>query len=308
MADVRIAVTGASGLIGTGLVASLNATGHQVTRLVRRRAETADEVTWDPEGGSVGPGLEGVDAAIHLAGAGVGDHRWTKAYKKQIRDSRVLGTGTLSRALAGLDRKPTVLISGSAIGYYGECGDTEPVTETSPRGHGFLPEVVADWEAAAVPAVEAGIRVVQARSGLVVGSGGGAFARLLPVFRFGIGGQLGGGHQYWSFISLRDEIRALEFLLSEPSLSGPVNLVAPRAVTNREVTKAIAAFVHRPAFLPVPAWILKVALGEFAVEILGSKNVRPQRLERAGFTWLDPTIAAALSETRVADRRRRTRR
>ena len=296
---MRIAITGASGLIGSALVPSLQGQGHDVVRLVRRPAEAADEVTWDPTGGTVGEGLEGIDAAINLAGAGVGDKRWTRAYKQEIRDSRVLGTITLARALARLEKKPSVLVNGSAIGYYGNAGP-EPVDEDSPPGEGFLAEVVVDWEKATSPASDAGIRVVNARTGLVVSSGGGAFGRLMPIFRYGLGGRVGSGNQYWSFISLRDEVRALEFALDNDKLSGPVNLVAPQAITNRDVTKALAASMHRPAFLPVPALALKAALGEFADDILASQNVVPKRLAEAGFTWADPTIDEALSAATAA--------
>lgn len=291
---MRIAIAGASGLIGTPLVASLREQGHDVIRLVRREASADDEVQWDPVAGTVGDGLAGIDAAVNLAGAGVGDKRWTKSYKKEIRESRVHSTVTLCRALAALDPQPKVLVNGSAIGYYGDRGAT-PVDEHSPAGTGFLADVVVDWEAATSPAEQAGIRVVHARTGLVVSSKGGAFGRLIPIFKYGIGGRVGSGEQYWSFISLRDEIRAIEFCLAHDTLRGPVNLVAPAAITNREVTKAIAASVRRPAFLPVPALALKAALGEFADDILASQNVVPRRLTEAGFTWLDVTVEEALA-------------
>lgn len=291
---MRVAIAGASGLIGTPLVTSLREQDHDVIRLVRRPAEAEDEVTWDPTSGTVDEGLEGIDAAVNLAGAGVGDKRWTKSYKKEIRESRVHGTVTLSRALARLSHKPAVLVNGSAIGFYGDSG-SDPVTEDSPAGEGFLADVVVDWEAATSPAEEAGIRVVHARTGLVVSPDGGAFGRLISIFKYGVGGRVGSGNQYWSYISLRDEVRALEFCLTETSLRGPVNLTAPQAVTNREVTKAIADLVRRPAFLPVPALALKAALGEFADDILSSQNVVPTRLQGAGFTWLDTTIEEALA-------------
>lgn len=291
---MRIAIAGASGLIGTPLTASLREQGHDVVRLVRREAAADDEVQWDPVAGTVGEGLAGIDAAVNLAGAGVGDKRWTKSYKKEIRESRVHSTVTLSKALAALDPRPKVLVNGSAIGFYGDRAAT-PVDEDSPAGTGFLADVVVDWEAATSPAGNAGIRVVHARTGLVVSSKGGAFGRLIPIFKYGIGGRVGSGEQYWSFISLRDEIRAIAFCLTNDSLAGPVNLVAPAAITNREVTKAIAASVHRPAFLPVPALALKAALGEFADDILASQNVVPKRLTAAGFTWLDPTVEEALA-------------
>ena len=205
---MRIVVAGSSGLIGTPLVASLRRAGHDVVRLVRRPARDADEITWDPAAGTIDGDLEGVGAAANLAGAGVGDKRWTKAYKAEIRDSRVGSTITLSRALARLQVQPAVLVNGSAIGYYGSRGD-ERLTEDSAPGQGFLAEVVQDWEAATAPASQAGIRVVHARTGLVVSDSGGAFGRLLPIFKYGLGGRVGSGSQYWSFISLRDELGIL---------------------------------------------------------------------------------------------------
>jgi len=290
---MRIAIAGASGVIGTALSASLTASGHEVLRLVRREANSPDEISWDPQGGTVDESLGEVDAVVNLAGAGVGDRRWTKAYKREIRDSRVLGTITLARAMSQATKPPKVLINGSAIGFYGNSG-AQPVDESSPAGSGFLAEVVVDWEQATSPAAEAGIRVVNIRTGLVVSAQGGAFGRLMPIFKYGLGGRVGSGDQFWSFISLRDEVRAIEFCL-ESDISGPVNLVAPQAVTNRDVTRALAASVHRPAFLPVPALALKAVLGEFADDILASQNVVPTRLQDAGFTWLDPTIDDALA-------------
>lgn len=298
---MRIVVAGSSGLIGTPLVASLRRAGHDVVRLVRRPARDADEITWDPAAGTIDGDLEGVGAAANLAGAGVGDKRWTKAYKAEIRDSRVGSTITLSRALARLQVQPAVLVNGSAIGYYGSRGD-ERLTEDSAPGQGFLAEVVQDWEAATAPASQAGIRVVHARTGLVVSDSGGAFGRLLPIFKYGLGGRVGSGSQYWSFISLRDEVRALERCLADATLAGPLNLVAPHAITNREATAAIAQEVRRPAFLPVPALALKAVLGEFADDILASQNVVPQRLADAGFTWQDPTIGGALATARERSR------
>lgn len=293
---MRIAIAGSSGVIGTALTESLVGQNHDVLRLVRREPTAADEIEWDPQGGTVGSGLDGVDAVINLAGAGVGDKRWTKAYKREIRDSRVLGTITLARAIARSAQPPKVLINGSAIGYYGNSGP-EPVTESSPPGEGFLADVVVDWEKATSPASDAGVRVAMIRTGLVVSAEGGAFGRLLPIFKYGLGGRVGSGEQFWSFISLRDEVRAIEFLLNN-ELSGPINLVAPHAVTNRDVTRALAKSVHRPAFLPVPALALKAVLGEFADDILASQNVVPAVLNEAGFEWLDPTIDQALASAR----------
>ncbi len=291
---MKIAVTGASGLIGSALVPHLRGSGHDVMRLVRRPAASVDEISWDPQSGSVDlTRLEGTDAVIHLAGAGVGDHRWTDAYKREILDSRVDGTHTIVAAMTALEKRPAVLVSASAIGWYGDTGD-RPVDETAPAGTGFLADVVRAWEAAAGPAAAAGIRVVHPRTGLVVSNKGGAWARMLPLFKAGLGGKLGSGRQYWSWISLRDEIRALVFLLENEALSGPVNLTAPTPLTNAEVTSIMGTVLHRPTLLPAPAFALKAALGEFSTEVLGSARVIPAVLESTGFTFEDPTLESAL--------------
>ncbi|MFE5715866.1 TIGR01777 family oxidoreductase [Streptomyces sp. NPDC056501] len=290
----RVAVTGASGLIGKALVRSLRADGHDVLRLVRRPAATADEVEWDPKRLYVdAAGLVGVDAVVHLAGAGVGEHRWTEAYKREIRDSRVLGTTAIAQALASLAEPPEVLVCGTALGWYGDTG-SRAVDESAPAGTGFLPSVCVEWEAAAAPAEEAGIRVVHARTGLVVAAEGGAWGRLFPVFRAGIGGRLGDGRQYWSHISLHDEVAALRHLVDTPALSGPVNLTAPEPVTNREVTAAMGRVLRRPTLCAVPAPVLKVVLGDFAQDVLGSQRVLPGRLLESGFDFAFPTIDDAI--------------
>lgn len=290
---MRVAITGASGLIGSALVPHLRSHGHEVLRLVRRVAAAPDEISWDPTAGTVDlDALAGVEGVVHLAGAGVGDHRWTESYKREILQSRVQGTSTIARAMAALDPKPRALVCGSAIGYYGNRGDTL-LDETSAPGTGFLADVVVAWEAAAAPAQEAGIRTTFARTGLVVAKGGGAFAKLMPIFRLGAGGKVGSGSQYWSFISLSDEIDALTHLL-ESDLSGPVNLTAPTPVTNAEATAALGKLLHRPALLPVPAFALKAVLGEFADDVLSSARVLPRVLEADGFTFSQPTISEAL--------------
>ncbi|MGW6898702.1 TIGR01777 family oxidoreductase [Streptomyces sp. NBC_01727] len=294
MVNSRIAVTGSTGLIGTALVRSLRVDGHDVVRLVRRPARAGDEVEWDPKRGYVdGAGLVGCDAVVHLAGAGVGDHRWTEAYKQEIRDSRVLGTEAIAQAVASLDVPPKVLLSGSAIGYYGDTGD-RAVDESAPPGEGFLPSVCVEWEAAAAPAEEAGVRTVFARTGLVVGREGGAWGRLFPLFRAGLGGRLGSGHQYWSFIALHDHIAALRHILDTPSLSGPVNLTGPAPVTNGEVTAAMGRVLRRPTLFAVPAPALRIALGDFAEDVLGSQRVLPKRLLESGFSFAFPGIDASI--------------
>ncbi|MET8567121.1 TIGR01777 family oxidoreductase [Streptomyces sp. NPDC004783] len=290
----RVAVAGASGLIGAALVRSLTADGHEVVRLVRHAPRGADEIRWDPEAGRVdAAGLEGCDAVVNLAGAGVGDHRWTDAYKARIRGSRVHGTAALAGAVASLERPPRVFVNGSAIGFYGETG-TRAVDESAPAGEGFLPSVCVEWEAAAEPAREAGVRTVFARTGLVVASGGGAWGRLFPLFRAGLGGRLGDGSQYWSFVALHDEVAAIRHLMERQDLSGPFNLTAPHPVTNREVTAAMGRVLRRPTPFAVPAPVLRAALGEMAGDVLGSARVLPARLQESGFAFAFPEIDGAI--------------
>lgn len=291
---MKVAVTGASGLIGSALVPALRARGDQVLRMVRRPAQSADEVQWDPKAGTVEvEKLTGIDGIVHLAGAGVGDHRWTDEYKMEILNSRVDGTRTIVNAITHLEPKPRVLVSGSAIGWYGDTGNTA-VTEIDPAGSGFLADVVRAWEAAAEPAAAAGIRVAYARTGLVVAREGGAWARMIPLFKLGLGGKLGSGQQWWSWISLRDEVTALMYLLDSPSISGPVNLTAPHPRTNAEITKAMGSILRRPTIAAAPAFALKAALGEFSIEVLGSTRVLPAVLEASDFTWQDPQIDDAI--------------
>ena len=291
---MKIAVTGSSGFLGTALLSSLRSDGHEVLRLVRRAPSGLDEVTWDPMAGTVDvDALNGVEAVVHLAGAAVGDHRWTESYKRTILDSRVDGTRTISTAITRLDPAPRVLVSASAVGFYGDRGE-EVLTEESPPGGGFLAGVVQAWEAAAAPAVAAGVRVVHPRTGIVLSKDGGALGRMSTLFRLGVGGRLGSGQQYWPWISLTDEIRALRFLVDTEDLSGPVNLTGPEPVTNAAITSAIGDVVHRPTILPVPAVALKIALGEFAGEVLISQRVLPRRLLDAGFAFEHPDVTTAL--------------
>ncbi|MGW3037311.1 TIGR01777 family oxidoreductase [Streptomyces sp. NPDC001178] len=290
----RIAVAGASGLIGGALVRSLTADGHEVVRLVRRAPRAKDEVRWDPEGGRVDPAaLAGCDVVVNLAGAGVGDHRWTDAYKTRIRSSRVFGTAALAEAIAALEKKPRVFVNGSAMGYYGETGD-RAVDESAPPGTGFLPELCVEWEGAAAPAQEAGVRTVFTRTGLVVATGGGAWGRLFPLFKAGLGGRMGDGGQYWSYIALHDEVAAIRHLIDTDGLSGPFNLTAPTPLTNREITAAMGRVLHRPTLFAVPAPALRAVLGEMAGDVLGSARVLPKRLLESGFTFTFPDIEGAL--------------
>jgi uncharacterized protein len=291
---MKIAVTGASGLIGSALVPSLRQEGHEVLRLVRRAAAAPDEVTWDPRVGSVDLDLlAGVDGFVHLAGAGIGDKRWSDAYKAEILQSRQQGTRTIAHIAAVLDPKPTVLVSASAIGYYGNTGD-RAVDESGAPGEGFAAHVAQVWEESADEARSAGVRVVHPRSGLVMARRGGAWGRLLPLVRLGLGGRLGSGDQYWSFVTLEDEVRALTFMLNT-DMSGPVNVTAPTPVTNAEVIHEMGRQLHRPTVFAVPSFALKVALGEFSAEVLGSLRVLPKALEAAGFTFNQPTIEQAVA-------------
>jgi uncharacterized protein (TIGR01777 family) len=286
----RIAITGASGLIGSALVGHLKSEGHTVQRLVRRTPVSPDEVQWDPKTGYVDlDALRGVDAIIHLAGAGVGDKRWNKKYKAEILNSRLLGTTTIAEAVTEL--APQVFISASAIGWYGESGN-RAVVETDKVGDDFLAAVCREWEGAADLAKNT--RTVKIRTGLVLDPTGGALGKMLPLFRFGLGGKMGNGKQWWSWITLHDLIRAITFML-EGDIEGPVNLTAPNPVTNQEFTSALARAMHRPALFPAPAIALKIALGGFSSEILGSKKVIPQKLTDAGFEWDYPHITNALT-------------
>ncbi|MGW2229833.1 TIGR01777 family oxidoreductase [Streptomyces formicae] len=296
----RVAVAGASGLIGTALTRSLTEDGHEVVRLVRRAPRTKDEVRWAPQQGRVDTaGLAGCTAVVNLAGAGIGDHRWTAAYKRELRDSRVLGTAALASAVASLDEheRPGVFLNASAIGYYGDTGQ-RAVDESAPAGDGFLPSLCVEWEEATAAAREAGIRTVVARNGLVVGREGGAWGRLFPLFKAGLGGRLGDGRQYWSYISLHDEVAALRHLIDTPALSGPVNLTAPDPATNRAVTAAMGRVLHRPTLLPVPAAALRLVLGEMAGDVLGSQRVLPTRLLESGFTFAFPGIEETIRAAR----------
>ncbi|HEX2095486.1 MAG TPA: TIGR01777 family oxidoreductase [Longimicrobiaceae bacterium] len=291
----RVAVTGSTGLIGTALVPALPADGYRVVRLVRSRPEPGGgEVAWDPAAGTIDTaGLEGVDAVIHLAGENVG-RRWTAERRRRIRDSRARGTRLLAEALAGLARPPRVLVSASAIGYYGDRGD-ELLDEGTASGAGFLAEVVREWEASADPARERGIRVVHPRFGVVLTPQGGALQRILPPFRLGVGGRVGSGRQWMSWLTLDDVVEAVRFLLRTEGLSGPVNVAAPHPVTNEEFTRTLGRVLGRPTLFPVPAAALRLALGQMAEEtVLASQRVVPRKLLDAGFAFRHPELEGAL--------------
>ena len=294
---MRILLAGASGFLGTRLADRLRASGHDLTRLVRRPATAPDEATWQPSAGQLDPALlVAADAVINLAGTGVGDKRWTPGYKSLIRSSRVDTAGTIAHGIRKLpaEDRPRVLLQGSAVGWYGDTGDRE-ATEEDPAGTGFLSDVCRVWEAAARPAEDAGTRVALLRTGLPLDAEGGLLKPQMPLFRLGAGAKLGGGNQWVPWISLVDWLDATEFLLSRDDLSGPVNLVGPAPVTNADFTKALGKVLHRPALLQVPGFALHVALGEFAGEALRSQRVIPAALNRAGFTFTHPTIEPALA-------------
>ena len=287
----KIAVTGASGLIGSALCAQLKSEGHQVIKVVRRAARVADEVSWNPLKGEIDlAGLDGADAVFHLAGAGVGDKRWSAAYRSEILNSRLLSTTTIANACEQI--QPEVFISASAIGYYGETGDRS-VTETDRGGEDFLSIVCREWELVANQAPS--VRTVKLRTGLVLDPTGGALGRMLPIFKFGLGGKLGSGKQWWSWITLHDQIRAMIFLMNS-KIEGPVNITSPNPVTNQQFTAALARALKRLAFFPAPAFALRAVLGGFSTEILGSKRVMPKVLLDNDFEFDYPHLLAALTE------------
>ena len=291
-----VVVSGSSGLIGTALKQALSEAGHRPIALVRRTPEPGrDEIRWNPAGGEIdAASLAGVDAVVNLAGAGIGDRRWTDEYKTILVESRTDSTRLLSTTLAGLDRPPRRLVSGSAIGYYGDRGDEE-LTEASSAGRGFLADLVEAWEAAAGPAVEAGIPTAFIRTGIVVTPDGGALAKMLPLFRFGLGGRFGSGRQYMSWITLDDEVRAILHLLGG-DLTGPCNLTAPNPVTNAEFTEALGSTLGRPTLLPVPSFGPKLLLGSELADALlfQGQRVFPSALLADGFTFTHPTIDVGL--------------
>lgn len=292
---MRILVTGAAGLVGTELKSFLTQQRHHVVRLVRGTRSAADEIRWDPVRGVLdAPELEGLEAVVHLAGENISTGRWTADKKRRIRESRVRGTRLLSESLARLFDPPKVLVSVSAVGYYGDRGD-EPLDEDSDPGSGFLPDVCREWEDAAAPAVMRGIRVVHPRLGMVLSPRGGALARMLPPFRMGIGGRIGNGRQYVSWIALEDLVAVIDYAIHNASLSGPVNAVAPETVTNQEFSVALGRVLSRPAVLFLPEFAARLAYGEMAdALLLASARVAPVRLRDSGFQFRFPELDGAL--------------
>ncbi|MEN9822720.1 MAG: hypothetical protein RLZ04_1146 [Actinomycetota bacterium] len=294
VSDMRVIISGASGLIGSALATSLESDGHTVVRMVRRTAGDG-EIQWDPATGLLAASdLAGADAVVHLAGAGIGDRRWTEAYKREILDSRVKGTDLLARRIAECEGRPPVFLSGSAIGIYGPS-DGSDLDESSPTSTDFLADVCRQWESATAPAEDAGVRVVHLRTGIVLTPRGGALAKMLPLFRIGLGGRFGNGRQWQSWISLDDEVGAIRHLLTS-SLSGPVNLTAPAPVANSEFTKVLAGVLKRPALFPVPAIGPRLLLGRELADALlfTGQKVLPRALEADGYTFAHPGLEGAL--------------
>jgi uncharacterized protein (TIGR01777 family) len=291
-----VAITGASGLIGSALSSSLRAEGHRVLRFQRGGVTTKDAIGWDPDAGRIdAPALEGIDAVVHLAGEGIAEHKWTDEQKRRILDSRVRGTAVLAAAVATRERKPRVLVSGSAVGYYGDRG-SEVLTEQSAPGDDFLARVCVAWEAETTPAAEAGVRTVITRTGIVLDARGGALKQMLLPFKLGVGGRQGSGQQWMSWIALADEVAAIRYAIENEPVRGPVNLVAPTPVTNAEFAATLGRVLHRPAFLPTPMLPLKLRFGAELVEalLLASQRVAPAQLQAAGYEFTFSALEAAL--------------
>jgi len=300
---MKILVSGSHGLVGKALTHSLTNDGHEIVRLVRReRSVGSPEVEWYPDQGRIDAArLEGIEAVIHLAGDNIAGGRWTTEKKRTIRESRVQGTLLLSEALASLSRPPSVFICASAIGFYGHRGD-ELLTEQSLPGKDFLANVCIDWEAATISATEKGIRTTHARFGIILDAREGALAKMLPPFRAGIGGKIGAGNQWMSWVAIDDVISALKFLLADRTIQGPVNVVAPNPVTNEEFTKTLGRVLSRSTFLPMPAFAARLAFGEMAdALLLSSQKVDPAVLEDNGFLFSWPTLEPALQHILAAD-------
>lgn len=292
---MRILVTGASGFIGSNLLLFLRQKGYSVSKLVREGTHLPGDLTWNPDDGLLdAQQLEGFDAVIHLAGEGIADSRWTEEKKKKILDSRVIGTRLLCQSFVGLKKPPKVLVSASAIGYYGNRND-KILTEESGEGEGFLAEVCREWEFATKIASKQGIRVVNPRIGMVLSPDGGALKQMLIPFKYGLGGKIGNGRQYMSWIAIDDVVRALHEALVNEALSGPVNVVSPNPVTNAEFTRTLGKVLHRPTFFPLPSFVARLVLGEMANELLlCSSRVLPKRLEGVDYSFLYPNLEEAL--------------
>ena len=293
---MKVLISGSSGLVGKALAKSLTNDGHEVLRLVRRKPATAAEIEWHPnQGGLDAERLQGIDAVVHLAGESIASGRWTDEKKRAIRESRVKGTSLLAESLAQASTPPSVFISASAIGYYGNRGD-ELLTETSRPGDDFLAGVCIEWENATKPAVENGIRTVNARFGIILDENEGALAKMLTPFRMGIGGRVGDGRQWMSWVALDDVVNAAKFLITDTSTRGPVNFVSPNPVTNAEFTKTLGRVLSRPTFFPVPEFAARLAFGEMAdALLLASQRVKPAVLEEKGFKFGWPTLESALT-------------
>ncbi len=300
----KIVITGSSGLVGTNLITHLAAHSHDIVRMARGTGATTDStVHWDPEAGEIDAvGLEGCDAVVHLAGESIANRRWSAAQKDRIRDSRVSGTTLLCETLANLESKPQVLVSASAIGFYGDRGDYV-CDESAACGTGFLPDVCVAWEAATEPALRAGIRIVNIRTGIVLSRDGGALAKMLLPFQFGLGGVVGSGKQFWSWITLHDLIKAIDHCITTDGLRGPVNAVAPKAVTNYEFTKTLGRVIRRPTIFPMPAFAARLVLGEMAdALLLASTHVVPKRLLETGFHFEFPELEPGLRKVLTRQR------
>jgi uncharacterized protein len=302
---VDVAVTGSHGFVGSALVPALVRAGHRPVRLVRRKPAGDNELRWDPDAGTIdAAGLDGIGGVVHLAGAGIGDKRWTEARKRLILESRTKGTGLLARTLARLTRPPSVLVSASAIGYYGNRGD-EPLDENSAPGNDFVAGVCVQWEAATAPAAEAGIRVVTTRSGIILGRDGGVLPRMLLPFRLGLGGRIASGRQYMSWISIDDEVGAMVYALTQERVAGPMNLTGPEPATNAMFTKALGRVLHRPTAIPTPLFPLRARYGSELVQhlLVDGQRVLPKQLEQTGYGFAHRTLEEALRA--VVDRYRR---
>lgn len=291
---MKVLLTGASGLLGRALTASLREDGHEVTRLVRREPAAPDESRWDPRSGTVDPvAIAGVAAVVNLAGPGLGARPWTPAYRRTVLEDRVAATRTITAAMAAADPRPRTLLSMSGVGFYGNPGERE-VDEAEPRGDTYIAEIVDAWERETAVAADAGIRVARLRTGVVLSGRGGAFGPLLPIFRLGLGGRLGSGRQWWSWVALPDYVRAVRFLLEQHEIEGPVNVCSPEPIRNGDLTRAVGRVLHRPTVTFVPGFALRLPLRDFAEDLLAGQRVMPRRLQESGFAFEHPSFEPAL--------------